>query len=392
MKFFITILLCFVIANTLAQNVGIGTNAPQRSLHINSGTLLVTGDTGTAPTLGAGAKFLWVPAKSALRAGYTSAAGSWNHANIGQYSFSFGNQSNAPGIYGLAGGNAAFANGDNALALGTSVNANADNSSAIGRNLTANAYNSFVIGRYNETSGDNTNWVETDPLLVVGNGYLTNVGGFPITTRRDAFKILKNGNSLFNGSATINNNLSVNNLLQVSGKTTFYDSVTLNDDLVLSNGRDVFAHKSGGTNTQLSMVPIGVVKVNVVYTVPPVFLNPSTCEATFTNLFGNLVLSEIHSCQPGGIFSNSELSLTLNFNQSITNQYNEIIAVPSLTFDGVRTSAGEISLMAMIRSEVTKNITTSIPEKYHTGFTVSSMNEVGDWKIFGTVMFYGLKN
>ena len=63
----------------MAQNVGIGTTAPQPTakLHVDLGTsltdgFLVTGNfstTGTVPDLGAGSCMMFYPAKAAFRAG-----------------------------------------------------------------------------------------------------------------------------------------------------------------------------------------------------------------------------------------------------------------------------------------------------------------------------------
>lgn len=208
MKHLFIFFLVAVNIHTKAQNIGIGTNTPLRSLHLNSGTFMVTGDTGTAPTLGAGSKFLWVPARSALRAGYTTGSGNWNHANLGQYSFAYGSQSNATGNYGFAGGNASFANGENSIAIGNSVIANGTSAVAIGRNINADAYGSFAIGRFAETNGNSTTWVETDPLFVVGNGFLQ-TDPFPLAVYRNALTILKSGYTRIGGRTSINGSVEV---------------------------------------------------------------------------------------------------------------------------------------------------------------------------------------
>lgn len=58
---------------------------------------------------------------------------------------------------------------------------------AMGLNATAQPFSSTVIGRYNVVSGNETSWVMTDPLFVVGNG----TGD---SDRSNAMTILKNGN------------------------------------------------------------------------------------------------------------------------------------------------------------------------------------------------------
>ncbi|MBA4321982.1 MAG: hypothetical protein C0408_04120, partial [Odoribacter sp.] len=63
------------------------------------------------------------------------------------------------------------------------------NSFAFGENLTAQAVNSFVVGTYNVVTGNKTDWIETDPLFVVGNG--------ESGLTHDAFRINKNGGAYF---------------------------------------------------------------------------------------------------------------------------------------------------------------------------------------------------
>ncbi|RLA00113.1 MAG: hypothetical protein DRQ47_09980, partial [Gammaproteobacteria bacterium] len=58
---------------------------------------------------------------------------------------------------------------------------------AMGLNATAQPFSSTVIGSYNVVSGNETSWVPTDPLFVVGNGTSD-------LDRSNALTILKNGN------------------------------------------------------------------------------------------------------------------------------------------------------------------------------------------------------
>jgi hypothetical protein len=73
-------------------------------------------------------------------------------------------------------------------------------STAFGNNTYSKAYGSFVIGQYNTVAGDSTQWVETDPLFIVGNGLNSD-------DRSNALTIYKNGRSIFLGSDA---NVSIN--------------------------------------------------------------------------------------------------------------------------------------------------------------------------------------
>ncbi len=89
-----------------------------------------------------------------------------------------GNDSAAIGSYTTASGNGA-------TAMGYSTTASGYSSTAMGYSTTASSYISLAIGRYNVAGGNPTAWVETDPLLEVGNG--------TYNTKSNALTILKNG-------------------------------------------------------------------------------------------------------------------------------------------------------------------------------------------------------
>jgi hypothetical protein len=65
----------------------------------------------------------------------------------------------------------------------------------MGRDTTAQAYASTVLGRYNVISEgiDMHNWVDIDPLFVVGNGERVFVDGILTIVRSNALTLLKNG-------------------------------------------------------------------------------------------------------------------------------------------------------------------------------------------------------
>jgi hypothetical protein len=139
-----------LIQQQSSASVNIGwpqfTNSAQLQVH---GSVLFDGTSGGTPTgaAGAGTRMMWVPAKSAFRAG--SVTGTlWNDASIGTNSF------------------------------------------ASGKDIVAPAFCQFSVGQFslNPGSPNATTWIGTDPLFVIGNGTSTSVLSNAIT-------VLKNGNT-----------------------------------------------------------------------------------------------------------------------------------------------------------------------------------------------------
>ncbi len=84
-------------------------------------------------------------------------------------------------------GYSCLTNADYSLAMGRSSTADGTYSMALGYYAVAQAYNSLVIGAHNIVEGDKINWVNTDPLFVIGNG-INNL------SKNNALTVLKNGN------------------------------------------------------------------------------------------------------------------------------------------------------------------------------------------------------
>lgn len=116
---------------------------------------------------------------------FSAAIGHGNTAEDGGMALGFRNNALSSGAIAL--GYLNTADTTQAFAAGTESVSHGINAMAIGQNVTAEAASSTVMGAYNATStGYNRyDWVETDPLFVIGNGD-ENAG-------HDAFKILKNG-------------------------------------------------------------------------------------------------------------------------------------------------------------------------------------------------------
>ena len=127
---------------------------------LNDGSILSTGTTDgyTIPS-GSGTRMMWVPSKTAFRAGSVTST-QWDSGNIGNWSVAFGLNGTASGDY----------------------------STHFGIGNIADSYELMTLGQYSAaTSGDLNDWVATDPILVVGTG--TGTGA-----RSTALTIFKNGN------------------------------------------------------------------------------------------------------------------------------------------------------------------------------------------------------
>jgi len=101
----------------------------------------------------------------------------------------------------LIGGYENTASGKAALAIGNDNTASGDHSTTIGSRLTGSSSYEVVVGRLNTlyTPISSTDWEDADRLFVVGNGS-------SVSSRSNAFTILKNANTTIGGSLTINGN------------------------------------------------------------------------------------------------------------------------------------------------------------------------------------------
>ncbi len=184
-KIMVLLLFSAILLNSTAQNVGIGTAAPNADalLHVDLAAsttkgILVSGTvnnlSSTVPDMGAGARLMFYPGKSAFRAGYV-AGNQWNTANVGLFSTAFGHST--------------IARGENSIAAGFFTSAGGTHSSASGNNTVAKNYASTVLGMYNDSLllADETAVTPTSALLIVGNGTDNN-------TRSNAMLVRKNGN------------------------------------------------------------------------------------------------------------------------------------------------------------------------------------------------------
>ncbi|OFX82274.1 MAG: hypothetical protein A2W99_09460 [Bacteroidetes bacterium GWF2_33_16] len=104
----------------------------------------------------------------------------------GQGAFSIGYATLASGFASLAAGSQSTSSGSYSFATGYKTVATTFGTATFGMETTAQSYLSMVIGRYNIIAGNNSNWLVSDPIFVIGNGSST-------AARANAFTILKNG-------------------------------------------------------------------------------------------------------------------------------------------------------------------------------------------------------
>ncbi len=403
--FALSFLICYQFIH--AQYIGIGTTSPRALLHVADSNVLFTAPVtlpavGLLPTTGAGNRMMWYSAKAALRAGGVTGT-HWDENFIGKYSASFGLSNRAAGDYAASLGWGNSSSGEASFTAGYTNAAPGKYAAALGTQTDAPAYASFVIGRYNIAAGNNTAWVDTDPLFVVGNGYIDASGPVASIVRSNAFMIDKLGNASINGKlevkgvasfkenivvekkASFYGDVSMLDTLTTTGKTIHLNTVEFNNLATLKDNTSLHAVKNSGASPTINLVPIGVASFRVVFDRSGIFDN---CTSSFTNIAGNFISSSSSSCgDPTGLPSYVKGDFV--FNTAQANQYTEVIAVPSITYNN--TSNAFDPSFNLISSSVSKNGTTQKPESFKVGFTSSNIETLSVPSIYGTVMFYGLK-
>jgi len=118
----------------------------------------------------------------------------------GARAFASGRDTQASGSNSTAMGVFSNASGEVSFAIGASAEASGNYASAIGRGSKAESSYSTVIGRYNFGGGNNSSWIESDPLFEIGNGTSD-------SNRSNALTVYKNGQHIINSSST---GLSIN--------------------------------------------------------------------------------------------------------------------------------------------------------------------------------------
>ena len=137
--------------------VGIGTSTPSAKLTVDGGAILVSGETGGTPVSGVGARLMWIPARSAFRAGKVYDT-QWDDANIGSFSVAFGGDTIASGYLSTCFGLLGEASGALSTCFGGFGEASGQSSIHFGQNGIASGMYSTHFGQSGIAAGDNS-WV-----------------------------------------------------------------------------------------------------------------------------------------------------------------------------------------------------------------------------------------
>ena len=248
---------------------------------------------------------MWIPAKSAFRAGYVNGT-QWDDASVGLYSTAIGYNTKASGVRSFASGTGSIANGIYSTAIGENNTASGNVSIAMGTGSIATGNGDVAIGGANISSGtyyslalgggtkataeESTSMgsgTEANGITSTSMGYLTvadgdystatgagtrtnynsfsvgrwNIGGGSNTswiatdplfeigngdsaTRANALTVYKNGRTTINGNTTINGDTTINGNTNVTGfLTTTINTQTIPD---AGGGLAVGWNRSGG--------------------------------------------------------------------------------------------------------------------------------------------------
>ncbi|HEX8253553.1 MAG TPA: tail fiber domain-containing protein, partial [Thermoanaerobaculia bacterium] len=127
----------------------------------NGGSIVATGVddlAGSIPVEGAGTRFMWLPHRSAIRAG-TIDGTQWDEANVGLYSAAFGSDVRASGDFSFAAG------ADSVAANSWSV--------AMGQYVTASGAASIGLGYYAHTNSRQGSFVFSDRSVLDDGNFAT---------------------------------------------------------------------------------------------------------------------------------------------------------------------------------------------------------------------------
>ncbi len=176
-----------IASNIYATAVGNGTTASgQNSTALGNGTI-ASGQNSTAMgtvTIASGTHSIST-GQSTIASGQTSAAMNFNTRAIGTSSFATGSNSRAPGFISFSAGEATV----------------------------SRPYASLAIGRYNDSviSSNQTTWIDTDPLLMLGNGTSD-------LARNNAMVVYKNGNTDIDGFTRLGDSTATVNVPRIKVK------------------------------------------------------------------------------------------------------------------------------------------------------------------------------
>ena len=218
-------------------------------------------------------------------------------------------------------------NGGGATALGSNNVVSGNAATGIGFAVIAPSYGSLVTRRYNSIAGNATSWVATDPLFVIGNGTSS-------AAPNNALIIKKNGDAYFdantttNGNAIISGTTNMNGDANITGTTSLFGPANIYNTTTIKNNNDLMVEKSAGTAPEINLVPVGIVRVRVVFDRRPI----DNCFASYTNIAGNFITGKTSECADG-TGSVSYVEGNFKFDSAQVAPYKDIIVVPNIIYN-----------------------------------------------------------
>ena len=176
------------LAFSQSGKVGINTNTPAATLHVQGGDVLFNGlqslpaMAANPPASGPGTRLMWYLDKAAFRSGQVSGT-QWDKDSIGILSFATGYNAKALGYNSISMGYESRASGVASFSLGNYTNARGYSSFAIGNGSYAydTAWYSLSVGTYNITGGDYSMAIGTSNYspgdYAIALGYSNNASG-----------------------------------------------------------------------------------------------------------------------------------------------------------------------------------------------------------------------
>jgi hypothetical protein len=209
----------------LSGRVGIGISNPLARLHVKDSSVIFTAPTVNSepigfavPVSGAGTRMMWLPEKSAFRAGTVTGTG-WDASNIGTWSFAIGADTKASGLYSTAMGFGTTASNNYSIAMGNITMSSGNNSTSMGWNTTASGSISTTMGSETTASGSISTAMGIN--TIASGNYSTSMGNLTMALGNNSTAMGSVTNALgLSSTAMGSNTKAVGDYTTAMGKNT----------------------------------------------------------------------------------------------------------------------------------------------------------------------------
>ncbi len=268
-------------ASLSGTNVGVGTNNPVALLEVNNGAMLCNGAVGATPVAGAGTRLMWVPDRTAFRAGRVTGT-QWDNANIGTGSIAMGIDATATGISTVALGETATASGNYAVSTGWFSNATGEGAWASGAGTLASGQYSAVTGFLNKSTGVSS--TAMGQQTQASGDYSTATGWFTLSTGTASFC----SGALTNASGDYSTAMGQGSVASGGASTaignvvtsSFSEAVALGSFLTSSASASMAIGKGIDNANRLINNTANSLMIGYLSDVPTVFVGPSSGSGT----------------------------------------------------------------------------------------------------------------